>query len=209
MYTHQTGSFYTLYLQNNYYAQKTLEDREAIDKSGGNWAASGELDKGLDDYLNKIIDNIPELKEAKNKGIGIGVEILPESASDDLKQSVTFATDKMIKDNTDPDILKGVLGVVKGEWSGDVEMHDGYALSKNDTFSYDMPSLNNIIDKVKNAYGTDKALTEALSKFADYLNDIWGQLNKEAGNNNAGSIFTPSGKFSSEEKKGQLLNTSA
>ena len=125
MYTHQTGSFYTLYLQNNYYAQQTLENRAAIEKSGGNWAASGELDKGLDDYLNKIIDNIPELKEAEQKGIGIGVVVLPESASDDLKQSVSFATDRMMKDGVDPDVLKGVLGVVKGEWSGDVEMHNG------------------------------------------------------------------------------------
>ena len=209
MYTHQTGSFYTLYLQNNYYAQKTLENREAIDKSGGNWAQSGELDKGLDDYLNKIIDNIPELKEAKQKGIGIGVEILPESTSVDIKQSVSLATNKMIKDGIDPDILKAVLGVVKGEWSGDVEMHDGYALSKNDTFSYDMSSLNNIIDKVKNAYGTDKTLGEAIAKFADYLNDIWGHLNKEAGHSESGSIFTSSGKLSSDEKKGQFLNTSA
>lgn len=208
MYTHQTGSFYTLYLQNNYYAQKTLENREAIDKSGGNWAASRELDKGLDDYLNKIIDAIPELKAADQQGIGIGVVFLPESASNDLKQSISGAIDQMIKDGTDPDILKGVLGVVKGEWSGDVEMHNGYALSKNDTFSYDINALNGVLEKVKNAYGTDKVLSEALSKFADYLNDIWGHLNKEAGYSESGSIFTSSGKLSSEEKKGQFFNTS-
>lgn len=206
MYTHQSGISYTVYLQNNYYAQKNLADTQAI--SSGN-EASLTLDNGLDDYLNKIIDNIPELKEAKQKGIGIGVVILPKSASDDLKQSVSLATNKMIQDGTDPDILKGVLGVVKGEWSGDVEMHNGYALSKNDTFSYDTKALNNIMDKINNAYGTDKPLSEALAKFADYLNEIWGHLNKDAGNNNAGSIFTPLGKLSSEEKKGQLLNTSA
>ncbi|MDD5373493.1 MAG: hypothetical protein PHO62_08715 [Sulfurimonas sp.] len=209
MYTHQTGSFYTLYLQNDYYAQKTLENRAAIDKSGGNWALSEPFDKGLDDYLSKIIELIPELKEAEQKGIGIGVEILPESASADLKQGVSLATDKMIKDGTDPDILKSVLGFVKGEWSGDVEMHDGYALSKNDTFSYDTAALKNVMEKFKDAYGTDTALSEAMAKFADYLNEIWGFLNKDAGNNNAGSIFTSLGQLSSEEKKGQFLNTSA
>ncbi|MDD3598078.1 hypothetical protein [Sulfuricurvum sp.] len=36
-----------------------------------------------------------------------------------------------------------------------------------------------------------------------------GIILKDAGNNNAGSIFTSSGKLSSEEKKGQFLNTSA
>ena len=205
MYTHQTGSFYTLYLQNDYYAQKNYADTQAI--LSGN-EASLTLDKGLDDYLNKIIDAIPELKAADQQGIGIGVVILPESASNDLKQSVSGATDQMIKDGTDPDILKGVLGIVKGEWSGDVEMHDGYALSKNDTFSYDINALNGVLEKVKNAYGTDKALSEALSKFADYLNDIWEHLNKQAGNNDVGSIFTSEGKLSSEEKKGRFFNAS-
>lgn len=205
MYTHQTGSFYTLYLQNDYYAQKNHADTQAI--RNGN-EASLTLDKGLDDYLNKIVDAIPELKAAEQQGIGIGVVILPSSTSSALKQSVSFATDKMVQDKTDPDILKGVLGIVKGAWSGDVEMHNGYALSKNDTFSYDTNALNNIMDKINNVYGTDKPLSEALTKFADYLNEIWGQLNKEAGHNNTGSIFTPTGKLSSEEKKGQLLNTS-
>jgi hypothetical protein len=201
MYTQQTGSFYTFFLQNDYYAQKNLSDTQAI--SSGK-KASLALDKGLDDYLNKIIDNIPELKEAKQKGIGIGVVILPESASDDLKQSVSLATNKMIQDGISPNILKGVLGVIKGEWSGNVEIHDGYALSKNDTFSYDTNALNNIMDKINNAYGMDKPLSEALAEFADYLNEIWGHLNKDAGNNNAGSIFTTSGKLSSEEKKGSF-----
>lgn len=101
------------------------------------------------------------------------------------------------------------MGVIKAEWLGNVEIHDGYALSKNDTFSYDTNALNNNMDKINNAYGMDKPSSEALAKFADYLNEIWGHLNKDAGNNNAGSIFTTSGKLSSEEKKGQLLNTSA
>lgn len=31
-------------------------------------------------------------------------------------------------------------------------MHDGYALSKNDTFSYDINALNGVLEKEKNAY---------------------------------------------------------
>jgi len=115
----------------------------------------------------------------------------------------------MIKDGTDPDILKAVLGVVKGEWSGDVEMHNGYALSKNDTFSYDTNALKNLMENFKNTYGTNKTLSEAMAKFADYLNDIWEHLNKDTGYSESGSIFTSSGKLSSDEKKGQFLNTSA
>jgi len=208
MFVHRSGISYTLYLQNNYYAQQTLKNREEIDKSGGNWAQSGDMDKGLDDYLSKIIDAIPELKEAEKKGIGIGVVILPESSSDVLKQSVSAATDQMIADGTDPDILKDVLGIVKDTFSCDIENNNGYALIKNLTSTADSNDLNNMLENFKNAYGTDKTLSEALSKFADYLNEIWEHLNKQAGNNDAGSIFTSEGKLSPEEKKGRFFNAS-
>jgi hypothetical protein len=208
MFVHRSGISYTLYLQNNYYAQQTLKNREEIDKSGGNWAQSGDMDKGLDDYLSKIIDAIPELKEAEKKGIGIGVVILPESSSDALKQSVSAATDQMIADGTDPDILKDVLGIVKDTFSCDIENNNGYALIKNLTSTADSNDLNNMLENFKNAYGTDKTLSEALSKFADYLNEIWEHLNKQAGNNDAGSIFTSEGKLSPEEKKGRFFNAS-
>lgn len=207
MFVHKSGTSYTVYLQNNKYANQTLEDRAAIAKDGENWVPSGDLDKSLDDYLNKIVDAIPELKASQEAGIGVGFVILPESASDSFKQGVSIATDKMIKDGTNPDILKSVLGIVKDTFSYDIENKNGYALIKNDTSSVDMNDLNNVMEKIKNAYGNDKVLSESLSKFADYLNEIWGHLNKQAGNNNAGSIFTPSGSISYEEKKGQFLNT--
>jgi hypothetical protein len=206
MYVHQSGIGYTVYLQNNYYAQKNHTDTQAL--LSGNWAQSGELDKGLDDYLNKIVDAIPELKASQEAGIGVGFVILPESMSSDLKQSVSTATDQMIKDGTDPDILKGVLGIVKDTFSCDIEHHNGYALIKNFTSTADSNDLNNMLENFKNAYGTDKALSEALSKFADYLNDIWEHLNKQAGNNDVGSIFTSEGKLSPEEKKGRFFSAS-
>jgi hypothetical protein len=206
MYLTQSGTGYTVYLQNNYYAQKNIDDTQAI--LSGN-EASLTLDKELDDYLNKIVDSIPELKASQEAGIGVGFVILPESASSDLKQSVSFATDKMLQTGTNPEILKGVLGIVKDTFSLEYENHIGYTSVKNYQHSVDMNSLNNTMEKFKDAYGTDTALSEAMAKFADYLNEIWGFLNKDAGNNNAGSIFTHSGKLSSEEKKGQFLNTSA
>lgn len=209
MYLTQSGTGYTVYLQNNKYANQTLENRAAIAKDGENWVPSGELDKGLDDYINKIVDAIPELKASQEAGIGVGFVILPESMSSDLKQSVSTATDQMIKDGTDPDILKGVLGIVKDTFSLEYENNPGYTTVKNYHSSVDTNSLNYLMENFKNTYGTDKALSDALSKFADYLNEIWGHLNKDAGNNNAGSIFTSSGKISSNEQKGQLFNTSA
>jgi hypothetical protein len=206
MYLTQSGIGYTVYLQNNYYAKKNLDDTQAI--LSGN-EASLTLDEELDGYLNKIIDSIPELKASEEAGIGVGFVILPESASSDLKQSVSFATDKIIKDGTDPDILKGILGIVKDTFSLEYENHIGYTSIKNYQHSVDINSLNNIMEKFKDAYGADKTLSEAMAKFADYLNDIWGHLNKEAGYSESGSIFTSSGKLSFNEKKGQFLNTSA
>ena len=206
MYLKESGTGYTVYLQNNYYAQKNYADTQAL--LSGNWAQSGELDKGLDDYLNKIVDAIPELKASQEAGIGVGFVILPESTSSDLKQSVSTAADQMIKDGTDPDILKGILGIVKDTFSLEYENHPGYSSVRNYESSVDTSSLNHLMENFKNAYGTDKTLSEALSKFADYLNEIWEHLNKQAGNNDAGSIFTSEGKLSSEEKKGRFFNAS-
>ncbi|MDD4884440.1 hypothetical protein, partial [Sulfuricurvum sp.] len=74
MYVHESGVGYTLYIQNNKYANQVLEERDA--------EASGKIidkpyDSSLDDYLNKVIDSIPELKEYEANGGGIGVVILP------------------------------------------------------------------------------------------------------------------------------------
>lgn len=209
MYVHQSGTSYTIYLQNNKYANQTLENRAAIAKDGENWVGSGGLDKGLDDYLNKIIDAIPELKASQEAGIGVGFVILPESTSNSIKQSVSYVADQMIKDGTDPDLLKGILGIVQEAFSYDVENSNGYATIKNDTSSANQSDLNALMENFKNAYGTDKKLSESLSKFTDYLNEIWGHLNKQAGDKDAGSIFTPTDSISTEEKKGLILNATA
>lgn len=207
MYVHKSGTSYTVYLQNNQYAQQTLKERENINQNGGNWTPD-KLDKGLDDYLNSIVNTIPELKKSQEAGIGVGVVILPESTSHDLKQSISIATDQMIKEGTDPNTLKGVLGIVKDTFSYDMEMNNGYALIKNYTSSVNMNDLSNLMENIKNKYGADQKLSEALSKFADYLNEIWGHLSEQSGNSKTGSIFTPSGSLVSEENKGVYLDTS-
>lgn len=204
MYLSQSGTSYTVYLQNDYYAQRTLSDREALKTDNG---ASLSFDKGLDDYLNKIIDSIPELKASQESGIGVGFIILPESAPSDLKDAVSVATNKMVQNQTEPDILKGVLGIVKDNFSLEYENRSGYTSIKNDTHSFDMSSLNSLLNNFKDTYGSNKPLSDALGKFADYLNEIWSVTNKQAGNTNIGSIFSANGQSLPDTKKGQFLNT--
>ena len=177
MYVHESGVGYTLYIQNDKYANQVLEERDA--------EASGTItDKSyissLDDYLNKVIDSIPELKEFKENGGGIGVVILPESASSTLKDAVSQTADKMLNEGTDENILKGVLGIIKFNYSGDVEYGNGVATSKNDVFTYDLESVNNILSKFKDIYASNGALSAGLGKFSQYLGEIYDMLQKEA-----------------------------
>jgi len=171
MYVHESGIGYTLYIQNNKYANQVLEDRDAINKNGGN-RTSSTLDIGLDDYLNKVIDSIPELKDYKANGGGVGVIILPESTSPILKDAVTETTHKMLDEGTDENILKGVLGIVKFNYSGDVEYGNGIATSKNDTFDFDLKAANDVLSKFQDIYASNGELSSGLGKFSEYLNEI-------------------------------------
>ncbi|MDD3598077.1 hypothetical protein [Sulfuricurvum sp.] len=177
MYVHESGVGYTLYIQNNKYANQVLEERDA--------EASGKIidkpyDSSLDDYLNKVIDSIPELKEYEANGGGIGVVILPESASSTLKDAVSQTTNKMLDEGTDENILKGVLGIVKFNYSGDVEYGNGIAKSKNDTFDFDLKAANDVLNKFKDIYTSNGELSSGLGKFSQYLNEIYGIMKKEA-----------------------------
>ena len=177
MYVHESGVGYWLYIQNDKYANQVLEEREAevsgtiIDKP---------YDSSLHDYLEKVIASIPELKEYEANGGGIGVVILPESASSTLKDAVSQTTDKMLNEGEDENILKGVLGIIKFNYSGDVEYGNGIATSKNDVFTYDLESVNNILNKFKDIYASNGALSAGLGKFSEYLSEIYAMLQKEA-----------------------------
>lgn len=176
MYVHESGVGYTLYIQNDKYANEILKSRDA-ELSGQTYEAQ---DTGLHDYLEKVIASIPELKEYEANGGGIGVVILPESASSTLKDAVSQTTDKMLEEGTDENILKGVLGIVKFNYSADVEYGNGVATSKNDVFTYDLESVNNVLNKFKEIYASNGALSAGLGKFSEYLNEIYAMLQNEA-----------------------------
>ncbi|MBU1658242.1 hypothetical protein KKG72_04215 [bacterium] len=200
MYVHESGVGYTLYIQNNKYANQVLEERDA--------EASGKIvdkpyDSSLDDYLNKVIDSIPELKDYEANGGGIGVVILPESTSPILKNAVTETTNKMLNEETDENILKGVLGIVKFNYSGDVEYGDGIATSKNDTFDFDLKAANDVLSKFQDIYASNGELSSGLGKFSEYLNEIYTMMKKEA---NPESNETKTNTTSSSDTKNDLTD---
>lgn len=197
MYVHESGVGYWLYIQNDKYANQVLEEREA--------EASGTIidkpyDSSLHDYLEKVIASIPELKEYEANGGGIGVVILPESASSTLKDAVSQTSDKMLNEGEDENILKGVLGIIKFNYSGDVEYGNGIATSKNDVFTYDLESVNNILSKFKDIYASNGALSAGLGKFSEYLNEIYAMLQKEANP-------TSEAKTATNDTKNDLVDT--
>lgn len=201
MYVHESGVGYTLYIQNNKYANQVLEERDA-ETSGK--IVDKPYDSSLDDYLNKVIDSIPELKDYEANGGGIGVVILPESTSPILKNAVTETTNKMFNEGTDENILKGVLGIVKFNYSGDVEYGDGIATSKNDTFDFDLKAANDVLSKFQDIYASNGELSSGLGKFSEYLNEIYTMMKKEA---NPESNETKINTTSSSDTKNDLTDT--
>jgi hypothetical protein len=197
MYVHESGVGYTLYIQNNKYANQVLEEREA-EASGT--VINKPYDSSLHDYLEKVIAAIPELKEYEANGGGIGVVILPESASSTLKEAVSQTTDKMLKEGEYENILKGVLGIIKYNYSGDVEYGNGVATSKNDVFTYDLESVNNVLNKFKDIYASNGALSASLGKFSEYLSEIYEMLQKKANPKNETET-------AASEAKNELVDT--
>ncbi|WP_333805451.1 hypothetical protein [Sulfurospirillum sp.] len=177
MYVHESGVGYWLYIQNDKYANQVLEEREA-EISGT--VVDKPYDSSLHDYIEKIVASIPELKEYEANGGGLGVVILPESASSTLKDAVSQTTTKMLDEGEDENILKGVLGIIKYNYSADVEYGNGVSTSKNDTYTYDLESVNNVLSKFKDIYASNGALSAGLGKFSQYLGEIYDELQKDA-----------------------------
>ena len=197
MYVHESGVGYTLYIQNNKYANQMIDACEA--------EASGTIidkpyDSSLHDYMEKVIASIPELKDYKANGGGIGVVVLPESASSTLKDAVSQTSDKMLDEGTDENILKGVLGIIKYNYSADVEYGNGIARSKNDTYTYDLDAVNNILNKFKDIYASNGSLSAGLGKFSEYLGSIYDELQKEANP-------TSEAKTATNDTKNDLVDT--
>ena len=227
MYVKESGVGYTLYIQNNKYANEILEEREA--HFNGKELPGKEYDSSLHDYLNEVIDHIPELKSAEESGIGIGVVILPESASSTLKDSITQTANKMLDEGVDETILKGVLGVVKCNYTVEVEQGAASVFARNWAFDYDKASVDNILKKFEAIYGHDAELKAGFQKFSSYLDEIYGHLQKISAETNDtdkiqqkidevkdavtnelaqnGGAKTLQSYASTEEKKGMLFRT--
>jgi len=195
MYVHESGVGYTLFIQNDKYAK--------INQKEGLGTATEEEVKSLNDYLAKIEENIPELKAAKESGtIGIGVFILPSGTST-LQTAVDQTTQKMLDEGTNETILKDVLGIVKDNYSMDIDYGVGIAHIKNDTVNYDMDALNAVLDKFKAIYTTNGELSDGLGTFKAYVNDVYSILQKEANPTNDEETTNAT----TDETKNDLVDT--
>ncbi len=182
MHVDKTGTSYTLFIQNNKYADLCAKEREQ------NGSLTIEEYKGLDEYLNEIIDSIPELKASKESGEGIGVYILPEGTSKTVTDAVDATTTKMLDEGTDENLLKAVLGIVKDNYSysADETQSMGMITAKNVSFQVecDMEALNNILDIFEEIYMADEKVSATFSKFKDYINQTYDSLKMYAGEEN-------------------------
>ena len=156
MQVNKNGTMYDIYVKNDYFYKKAYSDGE--DK----------LDLSIDDYMRKVQDSIPELK---NVSIGdISIHILPENGSDKSSSSTDDAKDD-------------IIGVVssKYSYSGDETMHGGTLESKNAEFniSYDKSSIQNLLDKIRFIYSTDKELSQKVDEYTNPYSFL-GQYTKDS-----------------------------
>jgi len=159
MQVNKNGTMYDVYVKNDYFYKKAYSD-------GG-----GKLDLSIDDYMRKVQDSIPELKDVS---IGdISIHILPENGSDKSSSSTDDAKDD-------------IIGVVssKYSYSGDETMRGGTLESKNAEFniSYDKSSVQNLLDKIRFIYSTDKELSQKVDKYTNPYNFL-GQYTKNTTTN--------------------------
>ena len=118
MYVHRSGVDYSLFIQNDHFANERLEDNSIFSYIAGENYAKEKSSTDLGDYLRKVVDSIPELKAAMETGeVGLAIFILPESTSSAVKDAVDQTTQKMLDEGTDETVLKGVLGIVKENYS--------------------------------------------------------------------------------------------
>jgi hypothetical protein len=207
MYVHESGVDYTLYIQNDKYANERLKDNSIFSYMAGENYAKETASSDLGDYIKKVVDSIPELKAAMETGsAGLAVFILPESTSSVVKDAVDQTTQKMLDEGTDENVLKGVLGIVKENYSFDIEFGtgtSGVSTIKNDTVNYDMEALNNVLSKFKEIYSSNTELSNGLGKFSKYVNEIYDMLQKEVNpTSDVGTTTT-----ASSDAKNDLVDT--
>lgn len=110
MYVHESGVDYSLYIQNDRFANERFNNHSIFSYIAGENYDKEKSSTDLGDYLRKVVDSIPELKAAMETGeVGLAVFILPESTSSVVKDAVDQTTQKMLDEGTDENVLKGVL----------------------------------------------------------------------------------------------------
>jgi len=148
------GTMYDVYVKNDYFYNK------------GYSQSGNELDLSVDDYMRKIQNAIPELKDVSISDVS--VHILPEGAAD--KNS--SLTDEVADD---------IIGVVssKYSYSADEKQQAGTLELENLNFSitYDKSSIQNLLDKLRFVYKNDENLSHKIDKYSNPYNFL-GQYTK-------------------------------
>lgn len=148
------GTMYDVYVKNDYFYNK------------GYSQSGNELDLSVDDYMRKIQNAIPELKDVSISDVS--VHILPEGAAD--KNS--SLTDEVADD---------IIGVVssKYSYSADEKQQAGTLELENLNFSitYDKSSIQNLLDKLRFVYKNDENLSNKIDKYSNPYNFL-GQYTK-------------------------------
>lgn len=148
------GTMYDVYVKNDYFYNK------------GYSQSGSELDLSIDDYMRKIQNAIPELKDVSISDVS--VHILPEGAAD--KNS--SLTDEVADD---------IIGVVssKYSYSADEKQQAGTLELENLNFSitYDKSSIQNLLDKLRFVYKNDENLSNKIDKYSNPYNFL-GQYTK-------------------------------
>jgi hypothetical protein len=148
------GTMYDVYVKNDYFYNK------------GYSQSGNELDLSVDDYMRKIQNAIPELKDVSISDVSI--HILPEGATN--KNS--SLTDEVADD---------IIGVVssKYSYSADEKQQAGTLELENLNFSvtYDKSSIQNLLDKLRFVYKNDENLSHKIDKYSNPYNFL-GQYTK-------------------------------
>ena len=148
------GTMYDVYVKNDYFYNK------------GYSQSGSELDLSIDDYMRKIQNAIPELKDVSISDVSI--HILPEGATN--KNS--SLTDEVADD---------IIGVVssKYSYSADEKQQAGTLELENLNFSitYDKSSIQNLLDKLRFVYKNDENLSNKIDRYSNPYNFL-GQYTK-------------------------------
>ena len=148
------GTMYDVYVKNDYFYNK------------GYSQSGSELDLSIDDYMRKIQNAIPELRDVSISDVSI--HILPEGATN--KNS--SLTDEVADD---------IIGVVssKYSYSADEKQQAGTLELENLNFSvtYDKSSIQNLLDKLRFVYKNDENLSHKIDKYSNPYNFL-GQYTK-------------------------------